>query len=313
MIKNLCIPGQHVRKLIFASKTDKGKKRLINEDTVLRDLWPDGSTLLAVIADGMGGHAKGEVASEIAAATFAEYLQKEIPESKKDLYEFLLKAFYHADLNIREKAVSAVECSGMGATIVAAIITPEQCLHLHAGDCRLYHFRNGVPLPIYVTKDHSIMQILLDLKKISVDEISDHPKRSIVTSSLGSGSSGLLAEPFLTGSISDCPAFFQLEAGDTVILTSDGLHSDLDVGILNDLVARYGSNPEMLVDKAVEAALEAGGEDNISIIAIHVIEEEIVGRENKHCNIKIEIQDEKNDVSEEPYEQPLTKVVSHSE
>jgi protein phosphatase len=123
-----------------------------------------------------------------------------------------------------------------------------------------------------MTTDHSIIQILLDSGKITHDEIREHPMRSIVTSSIGSGTSGFKVEPSWIEQPAECSAFIQLDAGDTILLTSDGLHAMLDGEFLSDLVARFGPNPEELVEKAVSAALDAGGEDNISIIAIHVLE-----------------------------------------
>ncbi|HOO56461.1 MAG TPA: protein phosphatase 2C domain-containing protein [bacterium] len=266
-----------VKKLVYAARTDIGKVRRVNEDSVSLERWPDGETLLAVVADGMGGHAKGEVASGIIIETFSGMPLVQFPDNQAEMYDSLLSAFYKADEKIREKASSSPEYYGMGSTVVAAILTPEQCLHLHTGDCRLYHFRNGSP--VYVTKDHTIIQILLDSGKISPEEIDEHPMRSVVTSSLGSGDTGFKAEPSLIGEPSECTAFIELIIGDTILLTSDGLHGSLDAIFLNSLVEQYGANPGELVEKAVNAALEAGGEDNISIIAVHVVDDSDNGHE----------------------------------
>lgn len=257
--------------LTYDAKTDIGKKRETNEDNYLIESWEDKSAILAVVADGMGGHRGGEVASQIAVDTFRELLKNPLPSEASERYELLLKAFYDADSAIREKGNTAFGLLGMGTTIVAAIVTPTELIHLYAGDCRLYHF-GGDDFP-YMTADHSVVRVLLDLGQITPEQVATHPMRSVVNSCLGGqGNAQFSVDP----KWDDSPSVIRkLQAGDLLLLCSDGLHGEISDAELQGLVAQFRDVPEKLTEACVTAALQSGGADNITVIAIRVNEGEL--------------------------------------
>ena len=266
-VKNLLrkSPKTNKQQFVFQGKTDVGKVREQNEDNYLVELWEDKSALLAVVADGMGGYQAGEVASEIAIDVFRELLAQPLPEEALDSYELLKQCFIRADTAIKKYAGGDRHLMNMGTTIVAAIVTPDYCLHLYAGDCRLYHFRNGVP--IYITSDHSIVQELLEIGQITPEEAANHPMRSAVTSCLGGKKSGL---PRIDPSWGKpkIPVVRQLLPGDLLLLCSDGLHGMVKEEELQDLVQQFPLSPAELTDACVQKAIANGGKDNITVIAI---------------------------------------------
>lgn len=253
-------------KLICHAKTDRGKKREVNEDHYLLAPWEDKSAILAVVADGMGGHKGGEIASKIAIETFQNLLKQPLPSERYEKYELLLKTFYDVDEAIQERSGQDFRLINMGTTIVAAIITPIELIHLYAGDCRLYHFMaKGSP---YITTDHSVVQVLIELGKITYEEISTHPMRSVVNSCLGGRrESQLLIDPKQDGKTTP---FRELHPGDLLLLSSDGLHGEISPEQLESVVEKFRTSPKRLTEACVEVALNQGGNDNITIIAIQL-------------------------------------------
>lgn len=252
----------------LAARTDTGCVRPINEDSYLLEWWPDGRAVLAVVADGMGGHGGGDVASRIVVETFRTLLDAPWPENPEEGYERLAACFHAADTAIRAHLCDTPETMSMGATAVAAVFTPARVLHLYAGDSRLYHFRAGEP--VYRTTDHSIVQVLVDAGKLTPEDARDHPMRSVVTSCLGGGSSGTLSlDPPWEGDGRECSSFLEPVPGDVFLLCSDGLTSEVPDEVLSEIVAGH-TDPEALVAACVEAARAAGGRDNITVLVFAV-------------------------------------------
>lgn len=252
------------------AETHPGKKRETNQDHYLLETWLNESAILAVVADGMGGYRGGEVASKIAIETFSQLLNHPLPSENFVCYELLLKAFYDADTAIREQACQDFGLMNMGTTIIAAIITPTKLIHLHAGDCRLYHFSGDSPA--YITADHSVVQVLIELGKITPEDVSTHPMRSVVNSCLGGrGESQLSIDPKWDSFPSPVR---DLHSGDLLLLSSDGLHGEISPQQLQKIVQQLKDSPDKLTNRCVEVALESGGEDNITVIAIQVGETE---------------------------------------
>lgn len=247
-------------------KTHRGNKREINQDNYLLELWEDETAILAVVADGMGGNKGGEVASKIAVDTFRGLLEQPLPPEAFGRYELLLKGFYEADRAIREQASQDFKLMNMGTTIIAAIVTPTELIHLYAGDCRLYHF--SCNSPPYITADHSVVGVLLELGKITPEEVSSHPMRSVVNSCLGGrGKAQLSIDPKWDSPPSPVR---KLHSGDLLLLCSDGLHGEVSQEVLESLVEQFRDSSEKLTKACVKAALENGGKDNITVIAIRV-------------------------------------------
>jgi PPM family protein phosphatase len=176
--------------ITYTTITHTGKVRSQNEDRVFVADW-DGNALLIVVADGMGGQPGGAVAAEIVVESFREILDTPLPESREERFELVLAGFYEAANALKERASTDFSVSNMAATAVAALVTAEECLFLHAGDCRLYHFRGGSRL--FVTCDHSVVAALRDSGEITAEDARSHPMRSIVTSSISASSNNILA------------------------------------------------------------------------------------------------------------------------
>jgi len=250
---------------ISAAATYIGKRNT-NEDRLLLQPWPDHSALLAVVADGMGGHRGGAIAAQIAIDTFAELLLHPLPRDQKKIYDMLAQYFHLADERIREQASQSFKLVDMGTTLVAAIITPTFYVYLHAGDCRFYHFHNTGRL-VRRSKDHSIIEVLLDQGKITEEQAAIHPLRSVVNSCLG----GSCTTPFSLDPAwqdSDPPIYF-FSPGDTLLLCSDGLHSSIAYQKLAQLIEQNAHHPEKLLADSIQITSNISGQDNISGIAIY--------------------------------------------
>ena len=243
--------------------TDVGIKRKANEDNFCtnQDLG------LFVVADGMGGHAAGEVASRIAVEeiervlldarededwTWPESFDKEVSVSANKLkYAITL-----ANEKIRGTTMDRVECRGMGTTIVAAMIYENVCAIAHVGDSRAYLFREGRLLP--VTSDHSWVNEQLKQGFLTAENARNHPFRNVITQALGSGTE-------IKVDLMD----LALKNGDLLLLCSDGLNSMLTDVEISDLVV---DGKELSLDRLtlslIEAAKDRGGDDNITVALV---------------------------------------------
>jgi protein phosphatase len=240
-------------------------KRDRNEDNFLLEPWPDQSAILAVVADGMGGNQGGAEAAQLAVDVFRELLKQPLPEAMGDRYDLLLKQIYQADEAVHEKGGTSFQLLGMGATVVVAIITPTEIIHLYAGDSRLYHLRHGKV--VYKTADHSIVRILIDIGKITPEQVATHPMRSVVNSCLGGkGDVGHLSiDPKWEG---DPAPIRTWEAGDLILLCSDGLHGVMLDKDLEETVMPHAEDTQDLVQTLVQSALDLDSHDNITVLAI---------------------------------------------
>ncbi|MGB3205768.1 MAG: protein phosphatase 2C domain-containing protein [Crinalium sp.] len=256
-------------KLAYYKKTSKGKDRNINQDKSVLRAWKEKSALLAVVVDGMGGSRGGEVAAQIATETFGQLLKQPLPQEPKARYELLLEGFHAANKAIRNQSAENLSLLEMGATIVATIVTPTECLHLYAGDCRLYHISQEKPP--YVTTDHTWAQRLVRIGEITPEQARTHPMRSKVTSCIGGGSNARLSiDPEWNDNSS--PAFRVLHPGDVLLLCSDGLHGSVSDSDVQDLVKHHGTSPLELTKACVAVAKKNGSKDDISVIVILVEE-----------------------------------------
>ena len=250
----------------FAQKTDIGRAREINEDSKLVEMWPDGSALLALVADGLGGHSGGEHASGIAVDILRQMLQTPIPPEPRQQYEHLLAKLYEAHQAIEDYAAKNPELTGMGTTIVAAIVSEAGMVHLYAGDCRLYLFRRNHL--VYITQDHTVMQVMMASGMLKPEEVRMHPMRSTVTSCLGAGMDNRLTIDPKWGA--DPNPHISLEPDDIILLSSDGFHGEVQESTIESLARDYAKDMDQFVDQAVIAALDSGGPDNITVVVVRV-------------------------------------------
>lgn len=226
------------------AKTHTGAVREHNEDAFYCDQSPDSQDQgFVVVADGMGGYAAGEVASDIVVKTLAELKPKA---------EALVAALVECHQRIVSHAQANPESKGMGAAVVAARFNPSQVAVCWAGDARayLFHPKRGLAA---VSRDHSYVQLLLAQGQLTEEQARTHPDRNLVTQCLGINP----PQPELTTA--------SWTEGDTLLLCSDGLTDELDDAAIRQILLDAGSI-EAAADQLIEAALKSGGRDNITVI-----------------------------------------------
>ena len=235
--------------LRFAARSHTGLLRDGNEDSVYA-----GPRILAV-ADGMGGHAAGEVASAVAIAAIA-HLDEDVPDS--DLLDVLRSSATSADDHLRDMIAGDPSLDGMGTTLTAFLFAGTRLGMLHIGDSRAYLLRDGTLTQI--THDHTLVQTLVDEGRISEEEASTHPQRSLITRALD-GRAGI--DPDLS--------VREARAGDRYLLCTDGLTGP--VGRLQTLQeALELPDPQAACDRLVQLALRGGGPDNVTVIVADVVD-----------------------------------------
>lgn len=253
------------------ARSHRGKIRDENQDRFLLEIvkdWGPSEALIAMVADGMGGHQGGSQAAQIAVETVFRSISQGPPEVR--IYDQLSESFVDADDAIRKRASQDTNLATMGTTGVATVCFPGECVHLYTGDSRLYHYRNGELL--YQTRDHSVVRYLQEEGLLTPEEARVHPMRSRLTSSLGGGiqEKRLVLEPRWSEDTDSHhqPAIRELQTGDVLLLCSDGLCGEVTSDQLTGWVQTYGDEPEKLTAACVAGALEAGGRDNITVIVL---------------------------------------------
>ncbi len=236
------------------SITNVGKVRSANEDNFGDALTPNGH--LFVVCDGMGGHVGGAKASSIAVASITEYFMR---EQYGNVIQAIDRALSFANEQIFANALSEPELKGMGTTAVVLIVSGNDCFIGHVGDSRIYLKSNNKLHRI--TKDHSFVQTLVDSGVISDDEAESHPNKNQILKALGTSS-------VVEGTISQMP--IQVKTGDVFLLCSDGLN-----GMVNDKgieMMLQGNNLQQAGDDLIRAALDAGGNDNVTATLVAIDE-----------------------------------------
>ena len=244
------------------AQTDLGLVREGNEDSAIY-----GANLIAV-ADGMGGHAGGEVASAIAINTLAQLLpvisDLEIDiDSREDLF---LNITYEIDSQILEKSKQTPELAGMGTTLTALNISGDNVELLHIGDSRCYRYRDNKLEQL--SYDHTVMQELLDQGRLTPEEVFDHPQRSLLTQAL-MGDSGL--DPILVS--------YEIKADDKFLLCSDGLTNLLSDYEITKIIESKTDND--LIAALIAEVKAKGAPDNITIIWAQVTDKKVSGEIKK--------------------------------
>lgn len=228
----------------FGSRTDVGCVREHNEDSLV--VAPP----LYVVCDGMGGHAAGEVASEIAVNVIADRAPA-TPDAAA-----LGQAVEEANLAIIQAAREGVGRAGMGCTCTAAMLENERLIVAQVGDSRAYLLHGGTLQQI--TRDHSLMADFIEAGQITPEEARVHPQRSVITRALGS-------DPRTQ------PDLFEINVntGDRLLICSDGLTSMIEDYEIEDILNRT-PDPQIAAAKLVNAAIAAGGHDNVTVIVVNV-------------------------------------------
>jgi serine/threonine protein phosphatase PrpC len=239
---------------------DTGLLRELNEDSVLCTSF-DLRTQLGIIsaglfavADGMGGHSAGEIASDLATRTLnAECISGLLAQSPAPPLSILAAAFKKANRKVLDSATEA-ELKGMGTTLTAALVIGGELYVAHVGDSRCYIINRREILQ--VTRDHSVVQELVDAGAITPEEARNHPRKNEITRVLG-----------YSRNIAPDLHYVKLYAGDNILLCSDGLCGVLPSSEIAETVLS-APNPDQVCAELTAQANLAGGPDNISVIIV---------------------------------------------
>jgi protein phosphatase len=247
----------------FAGDSNVGMKRAHNEDS----FYLPESERLAIVADGMGGHASGEVASRMAVETISGFF-KATQEEQQLTWPFkmdkghrydvnrMVTAIKLANLKIHEQAQKDPRCHGMGTTVVSALFLDDALVVGHVGDSRLYRRRDGVFEQI--TEDHSLLNDYIKMKHLSPDEIAAFPHKNVIVRALG------MKDTVQVDVHVDAPRL-----GDVYLICSDGLS-----GMIKDQdmaeIATSERDLDVVCERLITTANKNGGLDNITVVAVRL-------------------------------------------
>lgn len=237
----------------IAAKSDIGKVRESNQDAYATGEMPSG-VAWAVVCDGMGGAAGGNVASETAVKIISEQITSAYRASmrSKSIKNLLVSAINAANISVFDLAQANAKLAGMGTTVVCALVTDGVAYIAHAGDSRAYLLHTEL---LQLTRDHSVVQEMVDTGRITPEDAKSHPSKNIITRALG-----VLPEI----RVDFCEQV--MEDADVLLLCTDGLTNFVE----NTEILRLAKNnsdgnlPELLVEKA----LQNGGGDNVTAVTI---------------------------------------------
>ncbi len=248
--------SNHLRAFKVLSRSDVGLVRDGNEDSALI------SSRLIAVADGMGGHAGGEVASRIAITalkSLSEILNDATldTESREDL---LMNISFSIDDKIANEVKLEPKLTGMGTTLTALHLGEKTVELLHIGDSRCYLWKENKLVQLSV--DHTVMQELIDQGRITAEEALTHPQRSLLTQAL-MGDSGI--DPVLV--------VFSADIGDRFLVCSDGLNGVLSDYEITEVIKKYAEKEEDLLDALIDETKKKGAPDNITILWAQIVDE----------------------------------------
>ncbi|HVU50231.1 MAG TPA: Stp1/IreP family PP2C-type Ser/Thr phosphatase [Polyangia bacterium] len=249
----------------FAGDSNVGMKRAHNEDS----FYLPESERLAIVADGMGGHASGEVASRMAVDTISGFFKATQEEQqltwpfkmdKGHRYDInrMITAIKLANLKIHEQAQKDPRCHGMGTTVVSALFVDDALVVGHVGDSRLYRRRDGVFEQI--TEDHSLLNDYIKMKHLSPDEIAAFPHKNVIVRALG------MKDTVQVDVHVDTPRL-----GDVYIICSDGLSGMIKDEEIAELAAS-DRDLDVVCERLISTANKNGGLDNITVVAVRLEE-----------------------------------------
>lgn len=249
-------------KLRYAGNTDVGMKRKHNEDNFL--LVPEQD--LFVVADGMGGHNAGEVASAMAVESIASFFQESVGDpdytwpvksdpTQSETANRLVVAVKLANLRIYESQAADIQKKGMGTTVVAIVRDADRILSAHAGDSRCYMLRAGALSQ--VTEDHSLLNNYKKIAKLTEEEIANFPHKNVIVRALG-------MKADVEVDVNEVP----LQVGDTFMLCSDGLSGEVTDDVIEKTLHDAGADLEGAVGTLIKTACENGGKDNVTVIIV---------------------------------------------
>lgn len=236
--------------MILSAKTDIGLYRDSNQDSFATGSFVSGDAW-AIVCDGMGGVSGGQVASSLciqkASAVIKRGYRADMTiSSAKNLIESAVNA---ANITVYEESLKEPELHGMGTTIVVAIVINNIAVIGYVGDSRAYLISDGIK-PI--TKDHSLVQVMIDTGKLTSEEAKTHPDRNIITRAVG-----------IMNNVDIDIEIVDFKDEDKILLCTDGLNGSVEDEEIFNIINLYGSDA---TEKLVEAAIKNGSRDNITAV-----------------------------------------------
>ena len=237
--------------------TDPGCVRAQNQDVYQIEKL-DGSTMLCLVCDGMGGAKSGNVASSLAADVFVQEVRRNWKHGLSDerIDQILQSAAKLANVTVYDQARQFEEFNGMGTTLVAALVHGKKATVIHVGDSRAYAItRDGIR---QLTKDHSVVQMMLERGELTPEQARTYPGKNLITRAIGT-----------EGIIQSDLTHLTLEKGDSLLLCSDGLSNTMDEQeILFEVV--HGVNKQYCCQRLLDIAKNRGAPDNVTSVFILV-------------------------------------------
>jgi len=233
--------------------TDRGKVRKQNEDAVGL-LKNQAEQTLAIVADGMGGHKAGDVASSIVRSLFLdEWKRNEGIDTIEDAKEWLDERIRMANEKVYDHAQNNPECDGMGTTVIASILLKNDIIIAHIGDSRSYLFNQTLE---QITTDHTLVNELVQNGEITKQEADKHPQKNVLMKALGTDES-----------ITPDVFSIEWEINDRLLICTDGLSDKLSETEIAEFLSEDKSI-EDIAEELVDRANELGGEDNITVVIL---------------------------------------------
>lgn len=239
-------------------RSDTGKKRKNNQDFAGYFINKK-NVLLAILCDGMGGHRGGDVASEMAVSHLGHSWEESDVQDAEQITQWMLTRISRENKRILEKSRQFSDLEGMGTTLVATALVEDEFVIANIGDSRGYHYTVG--RFNQVTEDHSLVNELVKSGEISVKDAENHPRKNILTRSLG-----------VTDEIDIDVTILPALPNDQILLCSDGLTNMVEDQEIKNILSTNKSTEEK-VETLVDMANEHGGYDNITIMLIHTRKE----------------------------------------
>lgn len=241
----------------FGAATHTGLVRANNEDNYAIIDHEGSYPCALILADGMGGHRRGELASQIAVEYARTRLSAEAASDRwtEDKKRLLADIIEKANVKVYLGSLERDDNRGMGTTMTIALVADQQLTIAHVGDCRAYLFRDNEL--IHLTVDHTLVQEMVDAGTLSPAETMGHPRRNVLTRALG-------IPEYIQPDLSSMP----VARGDRLLLCSDGLHGYVSDDDIRSLL-RKEKNPAILAEKLIRMALDEGGEDNVTVLAAY--------------------------------------------
>lgn len=239
--------------MVVYSKTDKGPVRHSNQDTFVTGTLSD-NTVYTAVCDGMGGAKAGNIASETAARSISEYIRNSYREGldSYSLEKLLKNAIESANMEVYDLSLKREDLSGMGTTVVVSIVSGNNAVIAHVGDSRAYIAGESL---VQITKDHSIVQDLVESGKITPEDAKTHPRKNVITRALG-------VEENIIVDTTTVP----LEENHTLLLCTDGLTGYAEE---TEILKTIKNTPQKdIPDALIELAIAGGGGDNITVSII---------------------------------------------